>query len=394
MGKWEMVRLGEIVDVHNGFAFKSDNYCDDGIRIIRITNVQKGFVEDLQPQFYSADEVNKKYALFENDLLISLTGNVGRVAVLPKKYLPAALNQRVACLRVKDESYVDRMYIFSILNSNIFENDCIVSAKGVAQKNMSTEWLKQYQIPLPPLDEQKRIAKNLDLASEIVKGYKEQLADLDNLVQSVFYEMFGNPVKNEKELPQVMLCECLDGIENGKSMVCNNTPSNGNDPAILKLSAVTYGFYCEGENKAMIKASDFIESTEIRKGDLLFTRKNTPELVGMSAYVYSTAPKLMMPDLIFRLNTNGLCNKIFLWKLINHDLFRCKIMSLASGSAKSMSNISKARLGQLLVPLPSIELQTRFAAIVTQIEAQKTQVQKALIEAENLFNSLMQEYFE
>lgn len=102
----------------------------------------------------------------------------------------------------------------------------------------------------------------------------------------------------------------------------------------------------------------------------------------------------MMPDLIFRLNTNGLCNKIFLWKLINHDLFRCKIMSLASGSAKSMSNISKARLGQLLVPLPSIELQTRFAAIVTQIEAQKTQVQKALIEAENLFNSLMQEYFE
>lgn len=62
---------------------------------------------------------------------------------------------------------------------------------------MSTEWLKQYQI-LPPLDEQKRIAKNLDLASEIVKGYKEQLADLDNLVQSVFYEMFGNPVKNEK----------------------------------------------------------------------------------------------------------------------------------------------------------------------------------------------------
>ena len=113
----------------------------------------------------------------------------------------------------------------------------------------------------------------------------------------------------------------------------------------------------------------------------------------MAAYVFSTPKKLMMPDLIFRLNTNDSCNKVYLWKLINHELFRGKIQSIASGSAKSMSNISKERLGKLLICLPPIELQKDFADFVVQVEKSKAAVQKALDKTQLLFDSLMQKYF-
>ena len=91
----------------------------------------------------------------------------------------------------------------------------------------------------------------------------------------------------------------------------------------------------------------------------------------MAAYVTATPQMLMMPDLIFRLNTKSNCNKIYLWKLINHDLYRNQIKSVASGSAKSMSNISKERLGKLRFPLPSMEFQNQFADFVRVVNKSK-----------------------
>ena len=166
----------------------------------------------------------------------------------------------------------------------------------------------------------------------------------------------------------MLLEDCLESIDNGKSFICESFPRQGDNPAILKLSAATYGIYKPEENKAIISHEDFIESAEVHDGDLLFTRKNTPELVGMSAYVMSTPKGLMMPDLIFRLNTKKCCDKVFLWQLINHSLFRSQIQNLASGSAKSMSNISKERLVKLEIALPPLELQQQFAAFVHRVD--------------------------
>lgn len=101
------IKIGDVCEILNGYAFKSDKYVDDGIRIIRIANVQKGKIEDNVPAFYPIhSEGIDKYMLEEGDLLMSLTGNVGRVAVLEKEFLPAALNQRVACLRLKKKKYL------------------------------------------------------------------------------------------------------------------------------------------------------------------------------------------------------------------------------------------------------------------------------------------------
>ena len=189
------------------------------------------------------------------------------------------------------------------------------------------------------------------------------------------------------------LSECVDSIDNGKSIVCSTDARTGEWPAILKLSAATYGYYRPEENKALLDVGQYIEAMAVHTGDLLFTRKNTPELVGMCAYVYDTPKMLMMPDLIFRLNTADCCNRIFLWKLINHDLFRDCIQNIATGSAKSMSNISKERLLGLKVILPPLELQEQFAAFVEQTDKSKLAVQQGLQELEILKKSLMQQYF-
>ena len=138
--------------------------------------MQKGFIEDRDPQFYPIEIKHEieKYMLQSGDLLLSLTGNVGRVGLLEEKFLPAALNQRVACLRIKNEKIL-KSYLYHLLNSDYFENACIVSAKGVAQKNMSTEWLKEFDIPLFPLDIQEVVSNTLNKVTELINQRKEQL---------------------------------------------------------------------------------------------------------------------------------------------------------------------------------------------------------------------------
>lgn len=231
-------------------------------------------------------------------------------------------------------------------------------------------WLT-YEIPVYDMVRQAEIVDRLDRILGLIEKRKEQLLQLDQLVKSRFVEMFGNPIDNERGWARVHLSSCIKSIDIGKSFVCENNPRSGNRPAVLKLSAATYGVYKPEENKAMIDDNNFAEDIAVKRGDLLFTRKNTPELVGMTAYVYDTPQKLMMPDLIFRLNTTPICNKVFLWKLINHDHFRGCIQAIATGSAKSMSNISKERLLNLKIVLPPLELQEQFSAFVEQVDKSK-----------------------
>ena len=155
---WAYSRLGDICKLKNGYAFKSGLYSTQGVRIIRIANVQDGYIEDDAPQYYDFDEMKglDSFLLSDGDLLMSLTGNVGRVCFITKKFLPAALNQRVACVR-NNEVPINKEYLYHLFQSEKFVKNCKNSGKGVAQQNISTEWLKEYIVPLPPLLEQDRI---------------------------------------------------------------------------------------------------------------------------------------------------------------------------------------------------------------------------------------------
>jgi len=175
-GEVEWIPLGDVAKILNGYAFKSSRYSESGIRVIRISDVQKGQMSDANPKYYpseSADEI-RKYLLAEGDLVMSLTGNAGRVAMLSKIDLPAGLNQRVACIRPIADAISTR-YLFHFLNQDCFESDAMASATGGGQKNMSTTWLASYLIPVPSPQGQRRIVTILDKFDALTHSLTEGL---------------------------------------------------------------------------------------------------------------------------------------------------------------------------------------------------------------------------
>ena len=173
---WAYLRVGDICQLKNGYAFKSGLYTNHGVRIIRIANVQDGYIEDNSPQYYTPEAMKglEGFLLSEGDLLMSLTGNVGRVCFITKDFLPAALNQRVACIR-NNNVPIKIEYLYYFFQSEEFMSDCKKSGKGVAQQNISTEWLKDYTLPVPPLQEQDRIVAAIKGVYSYLDTIKESL---------------------------------------------------------------------------------------------------------------------------------------------------------------------------------------------------------------------------
>lgn len=243
--------------------------------------------------------------------------------------------------------------------------------KAVTIPSLTKSDLLKIELKLPTIETQKKIVDRLIKVEQIIQLKKRELQKLDTLVKSRFVELFGDPIKNPKGWEVVKLSECLERIDNGKSFTCDSNAREGVFPAILKLSAATYGDYRPYENKALLDEKQFVESVEVHRGDLLFTRKNTPDLVGMAAYVFETPEKLMMPDLIFRLVTNERMTPTFLWQLINNREFRPAIQGISGGSAKSMSNISKERLKNIEVICPPISEQKKLEGVLEQVDKLK-----------------------
>ncbi len=271
-------------------------------------------------------------------------------------------------------------------------NSCYIPDTGY---NRHFKYLKAVEIPLPPLSEQKRIAEILDKADALRQKNKQLLAAYDELLQATFLDMFGDPVTNPKGWEKSKILYLINNIDSGWSPNCDSVPrKNSADWAILTLSAVSERNYKEFFNKNLPQELKPKDSIEVKKGDLLFSRKNTRELVGACAFVFETAPKLMMPDTIFRIQYKPeVLNGIYAFFLLNSINFRANIQRIATGSAGSMPNISKEKLKNLFVPLPPISLQNQFAQIVENIEAQKTLVKQSLQESEDLFNGLVQKAF-
>ena len=164
-----------------GYSFKSTEYVSSGARVIRISDVQAGTLSNEAMKFCDVNQPEnvKKAKLQKNDLVISLTGNVGRVAEINGEILPAYLNQRVEALRVNAVG-VSQRYIFHYLNRSRFMFDCEQAGAGSAQKNLSSKWLERYEIPVPSLETQQRIMDILDrfdsLTTSLTDGLPAEIA--------------------------------------------------------------------------------------------------------------------------------------------------------------------------------------------------------------------------
>lgn len=370
----EYKRLGDIATYINGYPFKPEDRGTTGLPIIRIQDLT-GNAYDLG--FYDGN-YPERIEINDGDVLISWSASLGVYVWNRGK---ALLNQHIFKVAF-DKCAVNKQYFVYAVQHKLQEME--TKAHGATMKHIVKKDFDNTVIPFPTLEEQEEIAKIINHASGIIFARQQQLQKLDELVKARFVEMFGDPVRNPMQWDTYPLEECLERIDNGKSFICSDKPRTDNNPAILKLSAATYGDYRPHENKALLDESLFVESAEVHAGDLLFTRKNTPELVGMAAYVQNTPSKLMMPDLIFRLVPNEKVNAVFLWQLINCKEFRPVIQAISGGSAKSMSNISKERLGKIKVICPPRELQDSLIPFVKQLD--KSKVVESIHRMNVLFN--------
>lgn len=384
-----MARLGDVCEILNGYAFKSANYTDKGVRIIRISNVQKGYIEDNTPAFYPFDDINvAKYELFEGDLLLSLTGNVGRVGRLDKKFLPAALNQRVACIRIKDNTALDKSFLFDLLNSDSFEQKCILSSKGVAQKNLSTEWLKDYKIPLPPLDEQREIAAVLDKVSDLIAKRRQQLNKLDELVKSRFIEMFGVYPANPMGWEIGTIRDIVTEIRYGSS----RPAVDGGKYPYLRMNNITYGGELDLSDTKRIDIPDNeLDKCTVRRGDILFNRTNSKELVGKTC-VYDRDEMMVLAGFVIRIRVKDRILPEFLSAFLNTDFSKQMLLGMCK-TAIGQANINAQELQNIGLYLPPVELQRRFVQFKKETDKSKLAIQKSLEKLEILKKALMQKYF-
>ena len=370
------MRLEDICKVFtDGDWIESKDQSGEGIRLVQTGNIGEGkFLEKGDRAKYISEETFgslKCTEIFPGDILVSrLPEPVGRACIIPEK--EERMITAVDCTICRpDENMVLKEYLCYFMQSEAYYIRLMNNVTGTTRKRISRKNLGNVELDIPDKETQAVVVKNLDILSRIIDGRKEELDKLDELIKARFVELFGNPVRNSMEWDTYQLDECLERIDNGKSFVCSDKPREDNYPAVLKLSAATYGDYRPSENKALLDEKQFVESAEVHAGDLLFTRKNTPELVGMAAYVQETPSKLMMPDLIFRLVPNEKMNAVFLWQLINCKEFRPVIQAISGGSAKSMSNISKERLGKIKVICPPRELQDSLVPFIKQVDKSK-----------------------
>lgn len=199
--KWEVVDIANVAKVKNGFAFKSDEYVNDGFKVIRIKNVKNGYIEDNEPVFISLDREKyfKEYILKNEDILISMTGNPGRVAKIKEKNLPALLNQRVGKFEITSKNLL-KDYFYHFINTEYFEKSVVGLSKGLAQLNVSSSEIESIKIPLPPLDIQQKIVSEIEVLEAKEKKVKEEVERLKLKINEVFNSKSKTIIKRFDEV--------------------------------------------------------------------------------------------------------------------------------------------------------------------------------------------------
>jgi type I restriction enzyme S subunit len=346
--------------------------------------------EGVVPVFGSNGQVDTHNESLVNypTIIIGRKGSIGEVHLARTPCWPIDTTYFVKA--IGDHEY-DISWLYLLLRTLRLQN----LNRSAAIPGLNREDVYRIKVALPPINEQIRIAHLLGKVEGLIVQRKQFLQHLDEFVKSSFLDLFGDPVRNEKGWEKTHLSKLLVNIESGKSPKCEARPASDDEWGVLKLGAITKCIYDERENKALpVNVRPSIRD-EVKAGDLLFSRKNTYQLVAACAYVFETRPKLLMPDLIFRLvfRSDAGVNPIYMWKLLTAESQRKAIQSLAAGAAGSMPNISKANLKEVKIPIPPLPLQERFAAIVNKAESLKSSYQQSLTDLEALYGALSQQAF-
>ena len=375
---WEIKKLGEVCEITMGQSPSSNTYNDsEGLPFYQ-GNGDFGKVNPIARVY-----CNAPIRIAEcNDILISVRAPIGAINIANCK---CCIGRGLASIRsTKSLSYE---FVYHALIAN--KEKLIAQGTGSTFKSIGRSILKELPIPVPPLPIQERIVSELDLLNGIIEKKREQLKELDALAQSIFYDMFGDPITNEKGWEVKKLGEVCESVSYGTS---NSSTENG-EYKYLRMNNITYSGHIDITDIKYIDISDDeYEKYVVRKGDILFNRTNSKDLVGKTA-LFNFEEEMIIAGYIIRVRVNqDSIIPTFVVKWLNTPLMKSYFKNICKG-AVNQSNINSKELKNIPISIPPLPLQHQFASKIEAIEKQKELIKQSISETETLFNERMQEHF-
>ena len=380
---WEIKKLGEVCETSSGGTPSKTHkeYYEDGkIPWLRSGEISQGLIYDSELYITEEGVRNSSAKLFPvNTVLIAMYGaTVGQVGILKKEM---ATNQAVC--GIMPNPLLNPMFLMLYLKSQ--RNNFLGLAAGGAQPNISQTIIKNYPIPIPPLPTQERIVSELDCINSIIEKKREQLKELDALAQSIFYDMFGDPIQNEKGWEVRKLGEVGELARGVSKHRPRNAPEllGGATPLIQTGDVSNSGMYIHKYNSTYSELG-LSQSRLWPSGTLCIPIAAT---IGKCSILTFDA---CFPDSVvgFIVDERYTCNEYIYY--IFGDLQ--KILE-DNAPAVAQKNINLQVLNNLSIPLPPLSLQQSFASKIEAIEKQKELIKRSIAETETLLASRMQYYF-
>ncbi len=394
---WPLVKLGDICDLFNGYAFKSTDYVDESNTLsCRMSNIRPGGKFDIEYNArYLPDSFVEKYKQFllkDGDVVIAMTDLadspkiLGVPTIIKTDGRDILLNQRVGKLIIKEQNKVYFPYLQIALNSSKVRSVYKRFAGGGLQINLGKEDLLSVEIPLPSLPEQQKIASILDAADNLRQKDQQLIEKYTALSQSLFLVMFGDPEANpmgwEYKKLNDLVTKLGDGLhgtpvysENGEYYFING---NNLQQGVIEFNSTT----------KKVSHDEFVKhKKELNETTMLVSINGS---IGKVAF-YNGEKIILGKSACYFNVEESLINKMYLFYLIQSSYFIRYTSGTATGS--TIKNVSLKTMRELPIPKPPLSLQNQFAERIQSIEAQKQLAFASLEKSEALFNSLLQRAF-
>ncbi|MGP5463466.1 restriction endonuclease subunit S [Pseudomonas helleri] len=379
-----LVPFGSVCSLQNCRAFKPEEWSASGTPIVRIQNLN----DETKPFNYCDFEVEKRFHVDSGDLLFSWSGTPGTsFGAFFWNRGKGFLNQHIFRVDI-DERYIDKNYLRYAINSKL---DLIIDQAhgGVGLKHITKGKLEAVEIPLPSLPEQKRIAAILDRADAIRRKRQQAIQLAEDFLRAVFLDMFGDLVTNPKGFPVGTVRDLVDTANYGSSEKASET--EGEFP-MLRMGNITYSGAIDFSGLKYVDLSKKDQPKYlVEKGDLLFNRTNSKELVGKTA-VYDRDDVAAIAGYLIRVRMNEKGNSYYVSGYLNSTHGKSTLQNMCK-SIVGMANINAQEMQNIQILLPPIEIQNKYAAIFQATKQRLRSQSQSEGNLADLFAALSQKAF-